>query len=85
MNKNKECVICSHLYPDREKEDKLFNQDIFNGTSNPDKFKFCFQHDMELFHVGQIRFLKKYSYLILNFTNESFNPKFISILKNYNR
>jgi hypothetical protein len=81
MFKNsKKCIICEHLDAGKDfKQENLTKEQIFDGNIKHE-YNFCYNHSIELFKIGQKKFLRYYATPILGTVFESNHPKFIELL-----
>ena len=80
FNNSKKCIICEHLEAGKDfKQENLIKESIFDGNLKHD-YHFCYTHSIELFKIGQKKFLKHYASSILSTVFESNHPKFIELL-----
>lgn len=82
MNKSKSCTICKHLGRVSSQIDDFETGFLFDGVYQvkPVKIKLCRNHAVDLFQMGQKRFLLQNSN-ILNDLVSSDEMEFIKILE----
>jgi hypothetical protein len=79
--KQKECVICKHYGDETPDPFKLEKTQIFDEIGNPLMILLCRAHAVELFKMGQRKFLMSH-YKILVDIISSDETKFLEVLEN---
>ncbi|MBL7664072.1 MAG: hypothetical protein JNM93_02975 [Bacteriovoracaceae bacterium] len=74
-----QCVICKHLFQLPETV-PVFDAFVYREEGRSHKIKLCLLHDIELFKIGQYRFVDKYSYLAYNVVGSD-EHDFLNLLK----
>lgn len=82
MKRNRECVICSHLGDNNYSKDSLEVMSLFSEYGHEHKFLFCKNHSIELFKLGQKKFLLNYMNILAD-VMETNNPEFLTLLEQY--
>ena len=80
MAKKKECTICKHYGDKTDDPDKLERAQLFDENGNPVPVQLCRSHNVELFQMGQKKFLCSH-YRILVDLIDSDEPKFLAVLE----
>lgn len=76
--KKNECTICKHL--SKPTVGKLERAQLFDEVGTPVSINFCRTHSVELFKMGQRKFLVSY-HRILNEIISTDETKFLDILE----
>jgi hypothetical protein len=79
MSKKIECTICKH-YGNKTPEGDLERTQLYDDLGTPVPIKLCWAHSVQLFKVGQRKFLLSH-YKILVDLMASDDPKFLDILE----
>lgn len=78
--KKKECTICKHHGQATLCQDSLEREFIFDETGTPIAIHLCRHHSVELFRMGQKKFLVQ-NYRILVDLVSTDEPKFLEVLE----
>lgn len=76
------CTVCKHLNKNVEAEEEIEIGYLFDGvhSGSPVKIRMCRKHSVELFKVGQKRFLINYRSILFDLVNSD-EMEFIKILE----
>jgi len=80
MAKKIQCTICKHYGNKTPEGEELEKTQVYDETGTPVPIRLCRSHSVELFKMGQKKFLLHH-YRILVELIDSDEPKFISILE----
>lgn len=80
MAKKIECTICKHYGLKSPVGDELERTQVYDETGAPVPIRLCRSHSVELFKMGQKKFLLSH-YKILVELIDSDEPKFLAILE----
>ncbi len=83
MSKKHDCTICKHLFHLPEDVPVYLNE-LYYDEGRVQKMHLCYIHDIELFKIGQYRFVDKYRHIAENLV-ASDDASFISFLRNFGR
>jgi hypothetical protein len=78
--KRNECTICKHYGDETDKSKPLERTKVFDEAGNPVNILLCRKHSVELFKLGQKRFLLSH-YKILVDIIASDETKFLDVLE----
>jgi hypothetical protein len=80
MSKKKECTICKHYGKAGAADQYLERTQVYDETGAPVGIYLCKSHSVELFKMGQRKFLLSH-YRILVDLVDSDEPKFLEVLE----
>lgn len=80
MSKKIECTICKHYGNESPAGEEFEKTQIYDETGAPVPIRLCRSHSVELFKMGQKKFLLSH-YKILVELVASDEPKFINVLE----
>ncbi len=80
MGQDRECTICKHYGQPTDSAEVLERTKLFDEEGAPATIDLCVKHSVELFKIGQKRFLLDH-YKILVDLIASDEPKFLEILE----
>lgn len=82
MSKSRECTICKHLGKKATEELELEAGFLYNELDGPApvRVKLCRRHSVELFKLGQKKFLLNYKIILFDLVNSD-EMEFVKILE----